>query len=74
MKNLNKNSPFFIGMARFSMFFGSGNLTFPLYIGQVSKDLWQIAAIGFSISAVLLPFLGFFAILLNNPKFPIYRH
>ena len=66
MKNLNKNSPFFIGMALFSMFFGSGNLTFPLYIGQVSKDLWQIAAIGFSISAVLLPFLGFFAILLNN--------
>lgn len=60
---MKKNSPFFIGLALFAMFFGSGNLTFPLVIGQFSKNIWPIAIIGFFVSAVLLPFTGALAMI-----------
>jgi LIVCS family branched-chain amino acid:cation transporter len=66
MKKIKKHSPFFVGLALFSMFFGSGNLTFPLYIGQISKGQWKPACFGFVISAVLLPFLGVVAMVINN--------
>ncbi|MES2253205.1 MAG: branched-chain amino acid transport system II carrier protein [Pseudomonadota bacterium] len=46
------------GFAMFSMFFGSGNLIFPLLIGFQSKSLYIYAIIGFSITAVCVPFLG----------------
>ena len=47
-----------IGLAMFSMFFGSGNLIFPLSIGQQTGDLFFYSTIGFLISGVLLPFAG----------------
>ncbi len=59
-------SSFIIGMALFSMFFGSGNLTFPLYIGQITSIEWNFATLGFLISAVLLPFLGILAMVINQ--------
>ena len=62
MKN-SKISFIFIGLALFAMFFGSGNLTFPLYIGQIAKQKAFLATMGFSISAVLLPFLGIMVML-----------
>lgn len=58
MKLDRKTSAWVIGMALFSMFFGSGNLIFPLYIGTLAKEAWIPAAAGFLISAVMLPFLG----------------
>ena len=42
----------------FSMFFGSGNLVFPLVIGQTSADNYPVAAIGLVLTGVLVPFLG----------------
>ena len=50
------------GFAIFSMFFGSGNLVFPLQVGQYAGNLWLIAFWGLFLSAVLLPFLGLFVI------------
>ncbi len=58
MVYIKKKSAFFIGLALFSMFFGSGNLTFPLFVGQISEGHWLSATLGFLISATLLPFLG----------------
>lgn len=47
-----------VGFALFAMFFGSGNLIFPLSIGFFSQDLWSLGALGFLLTGVVLPFLG----------------
>jgi len=47
-----------IGLALFSMFFGSGNLIFPLAVGRVSGEQFLAGAAGFILTAVLVPFLG----------------
>lgn len=54
------------GFAIFAMFFGSGNLVFPLYIGYQSKSSWLYGFFGFMISSILLPFCGLFVIKLYN--------
>lgn len=48
----------------FSMFFGSGNLVFPLVVGQMSEGHFTIASIGILLTGVLVPFLGVLAMLL----------
>jgi branched-chain amino acid:cation transporter, LIVCS family len=53
-----------IGMALFAMFFGSGNLIYPLYVGKIAQDQWMTMTIGFLIAAVLLPFLGVVAMVM----------
>lgn len=50
-----------IGCALFSMFFGSGNLVFPLVVGQQSSGHFELAALGICLTGVLVPFLGVFA-------------
>jgi LIVCS family branched-chain amino acid:cation transporter len=47
------------GFALFSMFFGSGNLIFPLNVGRESFDAYPYAIIGLCLTAVLVPILGF---------------
>ncbi len=54
------------GFAIFAMFFGSGNLVFPLQIGQIAGSHWFIAFIGLLITGILLPFLGLFVIKLHR--------
>jgi len=54
------------GLAMFSMFFGSGNLVFPLLVGQMSQGHYAMAALGILLTGVLVPFLGILAILLFN--------
>lgn len=46
------------GLAVFSMFFGAGNIVFPLAIGQHAQSNNIFAIVGFLIMAVLVPFLG----------------
>ncbi|MES2253074.1 MAG: branched-chain amino acid transport system II carrier protein [Pseudomonadota bacterium] len=55
-------NPFTLGFAIFAMFFGSGNLVFPLQIGQETNSLWSLGFLGIFISGILLPFAGVFAI------------
>lgn len=50
-----------IGLALFSMFFGSGNLIFPLFLGQIAEGQWLFASLGFFTTAVLLPLTGVIA-------------
>jgi LIVCS family branched-chain amino acid:cation transporter len=60
----NKPSYLVIGLALFSMFFGSGNLIFPLLLGRDAGWLFPISALGFIVSAVLIPCFGVLAIAL----------
>lgn len=46
----------------FGMFFGAGNLIFPIHLGQMSGQNWGPAAIGFLLSAICLPLLSILAI------------
>lgn len=51
-----------VGITLFSMFFGSGNLIFPPYLGfQAGTETWKGLA-GMSVTAVLFPVLGIIAI------------
>src|SRR3989338_11074542 len=50
------------GFALFAMFFGAGNLIFPLQIGVSSGQQIYYALIAFLISGVGFPFLGLFAV------------
>lgn len=54
------------GLAMFSMFFGSGNLVFPLVVGQTSDGYFGLATLGILLTGVLVPFLGILAMLLFN--------
>lgn len=60
------------GFAMFSMFFGSGNLVFPLLLGTQTLSQSPYALVGFLVTAVLVPFLGLIAMIAfegNREKF-----
>ncbi|MBF5059470.1 branched-chain amino acid transport system II carrier protein [Candidatus Neptunochlamydia vexilliferae] len=59
-----KNKSLSIGLAMFSMFFGAGNITFPLVIGQTVEGGLIWALLGLILTAVLVPFSGLFSITL----------
>ncbi len=62
---IDKGSPaVIIGMALFAMFFGSGNLIYPLFVGKVAQEQWVGMTVGFLSAAVLLPFLGVVAMVM----------
>ncbi|MDJ0652157.1 MAG: branched-chain amino acid transport system II carrier protein [Simkaniaceae bacterium] len=52
------------GFAMFSMFFGAGNITFPLIIGQTVEGGLPWALLGLILTAVFVPFSGLFAMTL----------
>lgn len=54
------------GFAMFSMFFGSGNLVFPLLMGSQTLSQCGYATLGLLLTGVLVPFLGLLAIVLYN--------
>jgi LIVCS family branched-chain amino acid:cation transporter len=54
------------GFAMFSMFFGSGNLVFPLIIGKETLDVSVYGTLGLISTAVIVPFLGLFGMILYN--------
>ncbi len=64
-----KTSPFTAGFALFSMFFGAGNLIFPLLIGKSVGENWAYATIGLGLTAVLVPFLGLAAMVFYDADY-----
>jgi len=59
---MNKTKEIFvIGFALFASFFGAGNLILPPYLGFNSGSDWWLVAIGFILSATILPLLALFA-------------
>lgn len=53
-----------IGLAMFSMFFGAGNIIFPLALGQIAGDKNLYAMGGLILSAALMPIIGVMAMIL----------
>ncbi|CAN0588455.1 unnamed protein product, partial [Ectocarpus sp. 12 AP-2014] len=47
--------------ALFSLFFGAGNLILPPLLGFNSGSVWWLVALGFCVSAVVIPILGILA-------------
>ena len=57
-KSLSLKETFFVASMLFGMFFGAGNLIFPVAMGQLAgRNMWPAAA-GFLITGVGLPLLG----------------
>ncbi|MGE4573355.1 MULTISPECIES: branched-chain amino acid transport system II carrier protein [Parachlamydia] len=59
--NSSSRSSLAIGLAMFSMFFGAGNIVFPLLVGIQSESQNIYASIGLLISAIGVPLLGLIA-------------
>jgi len=62
MKKLSFKNKLLVGMTLFGMFFGAGNLIFPVHLGQLAGNQVWPAIIGFVITAVGIPILGVAAI------------
>lgn len=54
------------GFAMFSMFFGAGNIIFPLVVGQYAGSHNLFAIFGLILTAVVMPFAGVIAMLLYD--------
>jgi len=67
--NKDKRYIFTYGFAIFAMFFGSGNLVFPLEIGYMSSGNWLYGFTGLFVTGILLPFLGLFVIKLYKGSY-----
>lgn len=50
----------------FAMLFGAGNVVFPLILGRDSGNQLLFGLTGFCVTAVIVPLLGLFAIMLNH--------
>ncbi|HEY4832513.1 MAG TPA: branched-chain amino acid transport system II carrier protein [Waddliaceae bacterium] len=61
MNKLKKINYFTVGMAIFAMFFGAGNIIFPLALGQIALDKTPWGLSGLLLTAVAMPFAGLLA-------------
>lgn len=66
MTTLKQSDLYATGLAIFAMFFGAGNIIFPLALGHLALDQTPYAMIGLLITAVLLPFAGLLTMFLYN--------
>lgn len=62
--NRRRSSPLTAGLAMFAMFFGAGNLIFPLQVGQFANDNNHLAILGLLLTAVIMPIIGLMAVVL----------
>lgn len=60
------------GLAMFSMFFGAGNVVFPLLVGIEAKDHNFYAMLGLLITAVGVPFLGLISMTLYDGDYKTF--
>ncbi len=64
MNFLKRSKTVATGLAMFSMFFGAGNIVFPLLIGQQAQDQTFFAILGLLFTAICVPFAGVIAMAL----------
>src|SRR5688572_9085728 len=64
MSFLSKYRYLTMGLAMFSMFFGAGNVIFPLIIGQATGEQIPYALLGLLLTAVGIPFTGLITMIL----------
>lgn len=58
MKTFFKSNTLATGLAIFSMFFGAGNVIFPILLGQYAGDKNLFAILGLLTTAIIVPFVG----------------
>ncbi|WP_268912180.1 branched-chain amino acid transport system II carrier protein [Lentilactobacillus sp. SPB1-3] len=61
-KKLGFKNYIIIGSLLFGMFFGAGNLIFPIHLGQLAGSHWLAAGIGFLLTGTIMPLLAIIAI------------
>lgn len=71
MESTKKSNTLATGLAMFSMFFGAGNVVFPLALGQYAEGHTLFAVLGLLITAVGVPFMGLIAMTLFDGN---YKH
>lgn len=64
--------PLVVGLAIFSMFFGAGNVIFPLAVGQFAGDKNFFSSMGLLLTATLVPILGVIAMVLCDGKYRLF--
>lgn len=69
MSQTNRSITIATGLAMFSMFFGAGNVVFPLALGQIAQDQNFFAILGMLITAVGVPFMGLTAMTLFDGNY-----
>ncbi len=71
MKKILKSRSLSLGLALFSMFFGAGNIIFPLAVGQSAGDKTFFASLGLILTAAIVPIAGVIAMVLYDGN---HRH
>lgn len=61
-KKLSLKDHLYVGSMLFGLFFGAGNLIFPVHLGQEAGSAVFLANLGFLVTGIGLPFLGVIAI------------
>ncbi len=69
MEHTEKSNTIATGLAMFSMFFGAGNVVFPLALGHYAQDKNLFAILGLLVTAVGVPFTGLIAMTLFNGNY-----
>jgi LIVCS family branched-chain amino acid:cation transporter len=69
MKRILKSQSLAIGLALFSMFFGAGNIIFPLAVGLQSGDKNIYAMMGLLLTAAVMPIAGVVAMILFDGNY-----
>lgn len=72
MNTLKKFDCFAFGLAIFAMFFGAGNIIFPLALGQIALDQTPWGLSGFLLTAVAMPFIGLLAMFRYKGKITLF--
>lgn len=65
-KKLSTKQYLIVASMIFALFFGAGNLIFPLHLGQLAGKAWLPAALGFLTTGVALPLLALLAIAITR--------
>ena len=69
MKNKPYSQIITVGLAVFSMFFGAGNLVYPLKVGLTSGQNIMFGMMGFILTAICLPLAGLIAMILFDGNY-----
>ncbi len=69
IKKICKSQSLAIGLAMFAMFFGAGNVIFPLALGQYAGDKNFFAMLGLILTAAIMPIIGVIAIILFDGNY-----
>lgn len=69
IKKILKSQSLAIGLAMFAMFFGAGNIIFPLAVGQYAGDKNFYAMSGLVLTAAIMPVIGVIAMILFDGNY-----